>query len=905
MSHWGGVRICIVGAVLGAAALASTDALAQCCQGGSATGANMWTDGLSTSALWPPNPPDLPPAALPLVGKAVTEPVPLWWTHGEIEAGGRDFLNNPTPNGSVSADTNPNNFATGGYGFVGAQSLAKYYEYSIVAPGAFAGGHVATGTTDGRYQIDLWANNIGSNFAGFSDQAYLLTGSKAGEHYFWFNWDQTPHIYSTSAQTIFQGVGTNALTVPAGLVANPVNSSNVNQNKGAAAGGILPYLYGINLGIQRNTAAAGYRWTPPDASRPEGYAWDLRADYSYMERTGTQAAGLVELQGFATTGVPAPVNDTTQNFGANGEYAGTSLWGQPFTFKVAYNGSIYNDNISSYTVQNPFFPTATTNPAVIGHCTAPGAAAGTANCGSALVSTPPNNSANGISETTTADLPWNSHYVGTFSYVAMAQNATFLPMTNNPFAAASPAVYGGAPWNTVNFGFVNGNFANPISSLNGQINEILSNNVLTSKITSDLTSKVNYRYYDFDNQTPRIIFPCWISYDGTGTSPTGAAPCGPAGFERTISSLTISYVKQDAGGELNWRPTKEWNFNGAVGWERYDYTQTDVNTTNEYSAKLSADWKPTGWLTARASGYYADRRYDVYNYNLFVQSVQFPTLPGFTCCNNTTASWFYAPAYQQFMFDNRQRTKADFMLDVVAFPGVTITPTVKFKDDFYGLNPLNQEGVNDSRSISTGVDVGWVVTPTLSFAVSYYWEYYYQSLYNYTSTFTGNGYSAQPGTCTPPYTVANGNCLITTTDKEFINTVTVAMRWAAIPSKLDFDVRYAFSAGVDQLAMATAAPTAQCGGCNGSFPNDTTSFQRLDATATYRFDPAWVRQMGFNGDVLARLRYTWERNAVANWQNDPLAPFTDVAGLTNSLFLAYDNPNYNVQALAASLVLRW
>ena len=64
------------------------------------------------------------------------------------------------------------------------------------------------------------------------------------------------------------------------------------------------------------------------------------------------------------------------------------------------------------------------------------------------------------------------------------------------------------------------------------------------------------------------------------------------------------------------------------------------------------------------------------------------------------------------------------------------------------------------------------------------------------------------------------------------------------------------------------------------FPNNTTLFQRVDATATYRFDPTWVQQMGFKGDMLARLRYTWESNSVSNWQNDALAPFTDIPGYT-------------------------
>ncbi len=874
------------------AGLVSTGAFAQCCQGGSATGANAWTDGLSTSDLWAAyDAAQAGNASLPV--KA--EPVPYWWTHGELEVGGRDFLNDPTRGGSVSADTlagalsNPSNYATGGYATVNQQSLAKYYEYSIVAPGAFGGGHVATGSSDGLYEVDLWANNIGSYFGGFSDQSYLLTASKVGEQYFSASWDQTPHIYSTSAQTIFGGVGTNMLTVPAGLVANPVNTSNVNKNgpgAGVADGGILPYLYGIDLGIQRNTAAVSYRavdaWT----------SWDARVDYSYMTRTGTQPGGVVELQGFAPTNVPVPIDDSTQNFGANGEYLGTSPWGQKFTFKAAYNGSIYTDNISNYTVQNPFFPTGAVAPA--GNCVAPGVKAGTANCGSAEMSTPPSNAANGFSETSTADLPFHSRYVGTTSFVMMTQNAQFLPMTNSPngIVALSPNT---APWNSV--------AALPVQQLGGDINEILSNNVVTTQITPTLTSKLNYRYYDFDNQTPQIVFPCWIAYDGTGTAPSAGHPCGPAGSEGTLSSLSISYVKQDAGAELNWRPTSQWNFNAAYGYERYDYTHADALATNENSVKASVDWKPTSWVTARASGYYSDRTAENYNYDLNVAAVQFPTVGTFPPTGN---GWYYSSAYQQFFLDNRQRTKADFLLDVVVLPNVTITPSVKFKDDYYGLNPLNQDGLSDQKSISTGVDVGWVITPTLSVSASYYWESYNQLLYSNTGIPHSGGYSGPP----PPPASAFGP-QITTTDQEYVNTVTAAVRWAAIPNSLDFDARYSYSWSLDQQ---TCVSTPSCTGTNATtgaafnftqFPNDTTNFQRVDVTATYKFDPSWVQQMGFKGDLLARLRYTWERNAVSNWQNDPLAPFTDITGMTNAIWMAWDNPNYNVQMLSASLVARW
>jgi len=393
--------------------------------------------------------------------------------------------------------------------------------------------------------------------------------------------------------------------------------------------------------------------------------------------------------------------------------------------------------------------------------------------------------------------------------------------------------------------------------------------------------------------------PEWVTLDATG---------GP---NNTISSLTIGYIKQDAGAELNWRPNQTWNFNAAYGYERYDYSETDAGYTNENSVKGSVDWKPTGWLTARASGSYADRTEGDYSYLLNVFPIQYPTVGTFAPTTNT--GYFYSSAYQQFMFDNRQRTKADFLLDIVVLPGVTITPSVKYKDDYYGINPLTQEGLNDQRSISTGVDLGWVVTRDLSFTFSYYWEDYDQSLYNYTNMgypppYGSSTNSAAPGTC------ANGgvasaagvsNCLLTTTDKEYVSTVTAAVRWAAIPNTLDLDARYSYSAGIDQTKLQTAANNVACSGCNGAYPNDTTNFQRLDVTATYKFDPSWVHQMGWKGDVLARLRYTWESNSVSNWQNDSLAPFTDIPGLNTLLWMAYDNPNYNVQMIAASLVARW
>jgi len=746
------VRTCTIGAVLSGAVWVSTAALAQTA--------------------------------------STADPASSWWFHGTIEAGGRFFLNNPQRNGSA---------------YLNQESLAKYYEYSSIKPGLFSNIWLATGSKNGLYQADFWGTNI-----GYSDQSYYLDLSKAGQHYLSFGWDQTPHLYSTSAQTPYLGVGTNALTL----------------NKQVAAAANFPTLnfYQTDIGIKRDTASVQYRWTPSDA-------WDIKTDYSHLRRTGTQVDGITNLAGSAFSGavqVPKPVADTTQNYGLNGEYVGTSAWGQRYTFKLGYNGSQYTDDYAAYTVQSPLSGNAVQR---------------------GQMSLPPSNNANAFNGTLAADLPWKSRYAGTLSYTMMRQDAAFIPMSVNQF------------------------YPLPASSLNGAINTLLSNNVLTTKITPELTSKLSYRYYDFQNNTPEIFFATWQHYDATG-----------AAAEGHISSLSMSYTKQNAAEELTWRPSREWNLGAAYGYERYNYTRTDADATNEHSGKVFADWKPTSWITARSSGYYANRRYENYDYLNFVGNIQFPQPSA-----PSTTNWRYQSSYRQLMLDNRETWKANFAVDVVVVRGVTITPTFKYKDENYGVNPLNQQGLEDSRSWSGGIDATYVVNPNTSIMVGYMREFYTQLLY---------GNACTNNTC--PINATNYQTQ--TNDRTVVDTFTALVRHVAIPNKLDTELRYTASRGVDRMNLFLGTPSGLS--ATGQFPDFTTWFQRLDATAIYKFDPTVIARLGWKGEVRAKLRYTWERNSVSNWANDPLATYNSIIA-PSALFLASDNPNYNVHLLMASLAWSW
>ena len=103
----------------------------------------------------------LPPEAR-AADKAPAAEQSAWWHHGEVQIGGRFFLNNPQRNGS---------------NYLHQESLAKYYEYSTIKPGPFSDIWLSTGSRDGLYQIDFGGRNI-----GYSDQYYYLDASKAGQH---------------------------------------------------------------------------------------------------------------------------------------------------------------------------------------------------------------------------------------------------------------------------------------------------------------------------------------------------------------------------------------------------------------------------------------------------------------------------------------------------------------------------------------------------------------------------------------------------------------------------------------------------------------------------------------------------------------------------------------------------
>jgi MtrB/PioB family decaheme-associated outer membrane protein len=788
-----------------------------------------------------------------------------WESSGTIEAGTNIWLKKPGDGyGKTSTDPFWLTPST-------TDSRAKMDEYGKVPRSVFLSEFgVQAGSRDGRYALDFWADYVGTNF-----QRYYLGLYEPGRQYFNMGWDETPHLLSSSAKSIFGGVGTSRLTVDAAtrtfLQANLGPATQTQAQRNAIENYInnTAPMTNITLETKRDKFTTAYRNTMLDN-------WDFNVDYSHEHRTGTRPLGIG--YGYSPTtaaGVPAaprpssgsievaqPLDDRTQNANAAGEYSGTTPWGTGWNTSVKYMGSFYNNSVKSIDVDNPFCITCT---AANGVAVPAGTQIGPNLLRYALN---PDNSANGLTWNTAVNLPiWKSRYVSTLQYTQFRQNDGFLNDATNGITTLAPY---------------------PAASLNGQVNAFLSNNVLTSHITNDVSNTARVRYYDRKDNTPTLAFANYVFADN-GTATTTPLTRDPN-----------SYSKLNLEDQLKWQINRTWAVGGGPFFERFVFENGEVDSTNESGAKafVNATWRLATW---RSSVDYSQRRY-----NSWLATSTDPA----------------AQAMRYFFVANRDRTKMNTVVELAAFKNVTISPNGGLRYDNYPgdqvlsgntasafVPPLTDSvGTKYDRSWNLGTDIGVRVTPELRLNFGYNHEEHYLRLQSCCGGAAG----------TVPF---NDSDKWASDITQKYNTYMASAEWKAIPGKLDFKADYV--AAISNEANNTAACSSGNNSCVGLntgqvgpvvWPDEHNIFQRFSLIMKYYVDPMVVKQMGWFGEVTLKARYTWERNQNSNWATDNFSPYSpsaaDAGGndITNggrSLFLAYNNPNYQAQILALSLGVKW
>jgi MtrB/PioB family decaheme-associated outer membrane protein len=738
--------------------------------------------------------------------KAPAIAAPIWWYEGYAEIGGRAYLNNPD-----------------------RQKLGRFFRYEDWSPGVFGNFFVgAHKTGPDPIDIEAWGKNI-----GWTDQAFGLDIYKPGTYYLTFGWDETPHNYAFDAKTTFGPIGSNTLSSVSYPTTTPAAAQAVvNANTNV-----------FNLGFRRDTASAAARWTPTDN-------WDITADYSHMHREGTQALSAVTFSGAGSTPssiqLPKPVNDTTQNGNLKAEYAGSSPWNKPFNVALGYGISVYNDQVGCDS------PVAA-RPATGADClNFQNPWAGGVNAAGFPLwnryGLPPDNQAHSFSATGGVGLPLNSRYMGTFQYTWMTQDDPFLPSTIN--AAVAPATL-------------------PRSSLGGDARTMLINNVVNTQITSDLTSNLRYRYYDYHSNTAQMR-----------TTGLFNRPDSNAGGAATYDGVPGNFNKQNASEELVYRPWKWLDVGAAYEFERWQhqYLEPDdlainpqpftyeVTKENAGRAFFDAKW---GWSTLRTSVRYSQRRLDSTYVNITDSNVTFRTID----------------------LQDRNSTVIKSSWDITVTNAVTITPNGGYRLDNYPANGLagGTSGVSRNEVWNAGADIGWTITPMAALYVSYTHE-------------DGNRNAFESPGGAPVVSRLQYRT------RDLNDVITFGGKYTAIPDKLFLNASYAFSRGNSKWA-SDCGPTGVCNvSPQPTYPDIHNINQRIDASAKYMLDPMSFGLLA-KAQPYVKARVVWERNSNDSWQNVEqqlgwgISP-TD-ANMTRAVFLGMSNPNYDVVVGMLSFGMKW
>ena len=241
----------------------------------------------------------------------------------------------------------------------------------------------------------------------------------------------------------------------------------------------------------------------------------------------------------------------------------------------------------------------------------------------------PDNQVNGATWNTAVEFPiFKTRYVSNVQYMAFRQNDPFInDATNN--LTFGPLATQIRPY--------------PAASLNGEVNAFLTNNVLYSRLTSDLTNTARVRYYDRRDNTPTLTFANYAYADsGLATTPP-------------LTREPHSYTRLNLEDDLKWQASRMWTFGLGYFFERYTYENGEVNATNESGARAYINMTPWSWLTGRASVQYAQRRYDQW-------------------LGGTSATDFAQNAMRQFFVQNRDQTKASGIFEIQLTKDLTVSP---------------------------------------------------------------------------------------------------------------------------------------------------------------------------------------------------------------------------------------
>jgi MtrB/PioB family decaheme-associated outer membrane protein len=493
---------------------------------------------------------------------------------------------------------------------------------------------------------------------GRDDQSYRLRAGRYGLLDVEFVWDQIPHLFNVdNARTPYNMNGGNYT-----LSSKPAGTSGANVRDWVNAN-----AQPVDLKLYNGLARFNVRYTPTPG-------WTFRGGYGSQNTAGKRAFGAYfgpSPGSFNITELAEPIDYQTHNIELGGEYAGDG-----WSFGLTYNGSLFHNNTSTLTWDNPL--TTGLGAACVDSATY-NQTAGTGPCRGRF-DLYPSNQAHTFTVNGTAGLPFKTNFIGAFSYGWRLQNDQFLPFTINS-AVLQPTI--------------------SRRNLNGDVRPTMINATFVNNFFRDLGLKAFYRYYDFDNRSKRVLLPDGIIVNDQGTA-TGDV----------FRTFPYSYAKQNVGFDASYNLTRWLTAKLAYGWERMhrEYARELLNS-NEHSFGPTFDVKPAPGLLFRLS--YRRSIRDAHDYdagrNAAVEIDQTPE----------DVRLSRLEELRKFDQAARDRDRFTFFTQVSPLENLTLHGGFDFTNDRY---PRSVIGVQ--KDIDYAPSIGFIYAPLewLSVFGDYNWE---------------------------------------------------------------------------------------------------------------------------------------------------------------------------------------
>lgn len=551
---------------------------------------------------------------------------------------------------------------------------------------------------DGSY-ADVRASRISSDDA-FFDAAFGRAGSYKVQAFL----RELPNVVSSNTRSIWNGVGSNELTLLPGLTPGGSSSADV-----AAVASGLPSR---RLSVVRSKTGLGV-----DAYLDS--RWSVYGHVSEEQRRGARPFGGAFFYNFLFPGNAGaletlkPVNDSTINLDAGLRFAG-ARWRMDF----AYTGSFYRDSDRSFRFESPFALTPTR----------PGARSAPIYQGQFALE--PDNDYHNLRASLTRRLPWNGELSLTASAGRMSQDdeliapidcqgtfgvdtaGTGVPGPNNPF------LYNCADWNTpaalsrrsadlrIDTALFDGRFSVQPSSawlLRGGLkferedyrNTYLAYNPLTG----------DYGYIA-ENGAMASILPGVVGTWNPLTSPSAIT---------RVRSLPLDEQTATANAGADWRLAARTTLGLTVQREQQEQSNRERRRVDRDSVRLSFVDRSMDWLTVRANYSWIEQggsRYESNPYEFLYSS----SLPGFVPPAGGVPA-FTVDALRKYDLSDRREHKFDLKTTLALGAQTSLSAGLRGDWNDYGAE------IGRQAYDRNGIDLQWEWQPSAATRGSIYYGF--------------------------------------------------------------------------------------------------------------------------------------------------------------------------------------